>query len=75
MNMICAHLIKPGDTKYPLPCGLNNDTLDVFHELIVADEFSRCGSGGVTWALFGGAHERHINTQFHLWLRQFCVFK
>ena len=61
MNMICAHLIKPGDTKYPLPCGLNNDTLDVFHELIVADEFSRCGSGGVTWALFGGAHECHTS--------------
>ena len=61
MNMICAHLIKPGDTKYPLPCGLNNETLDVFHELIVADEFSRCGSGGVTWALFGGlGYARHL---------------
>ena len=28
--------------------------MDVFHELIVVDEVSRCGSGGVTWGLMGG---------------------
>uniref|UniRef100_A0A6B2L534 Acyl-CoA dehydrogenase n=1 Tax=Arcella intermedia TaxID=1963864 RepID=A0A6B2L534_9EUKA len=27
---------------------------DAFHELILLDEFSRCGSGGVGWGLFGG---------------------
>ena len=27
---------------------------DYFHELIMIDEISRCGSGGVLWGLFGG---------------------
>jgi len=27
---------------------------DAFHELILIDEFSRCGSGGIGWGLFGG---------------------
>lgn len=28
--------------------------MDYFHELIMIDELSRCGSGGVLWGLFGG---------------------
>ncbi|KAI9498186.1 acyl-CoA dehydrogenase/oxidase [Zychaea mexicana] len=31
-----------------------NPRTDPFHRLIVFDELSRCGSGGVTWALCGG---------------------
>ena len=27
---------------------------DAFHELIMIDELSRCGSGGVCWGIFGG---------------------
>ena len=27
---------------------------DLFHELIITDEISRCGSGGLVWNLFGG---------------------
>lgn len=27
---------------------------DAFHELIITDELSRCGSGGVVWNLIGG---------------------
>ena len=40
---------------YPLPCGLTVDTFDVFHELVFLDELSRCGSGGVLWALLEGS--------------------
>ena len=29
---------------------------DYFHELIVFDEFARCGSGGVLWGLLEGIH-------------------
>ena len=29
---------------------------DYFHELIVFDEFARCGSGGVLWGLLEGVH-------------------
>jgi len=28
--------------------------MDYFHELVLIDELSRCGSGGVLWGLFGG---------------------
>ena len=27
---------------------------DAFHELIMIDELSRCGSGGVMWGIMGG---------------------
>ncbi|KAG0054774.1 hypothetical protein BGZ83_010450 [Gryganskiella cystojenkinii] len=30
------------------------EEFDAFHSLIVSDEFSRCGSGGVIWCLSGG---------------------
>eukprot|EP01123_Difflugia_compressa_P012649 TRINITY_DN5504_c0_g1_i1.p1 TRINITY_DN5504_c0_g1~~TRINITY_DN5504_c0_g1_i1.p1 ORF type:complete len:539 (-),score=108.19 TRINITY_DN5504_c0_g1_i1:6-1601(-) len=33
---------------------LKASEFDSFHELILIDEFSRCGSGGVGWGLFGG---------------------
>jgi hypothetical protein len=54
INLMVLHVTKPEDLVYPLPCGLTRETTDVFHELIVVDEFCRCGSGGATWALFGG---------------------
>jgi alkylation response protein AidB-like acyl-CoA dehydrogenase len=33
---------------------MKSSEYDAFHELILIDEFSRCGSGGVGWGLFGG---------------------
>jgi len=34
--------------------GIKPSEFDPFTELILVDELSRCGSGGVVWALFGG---------------------
>jgi alkylation response protein AidB-like acyl-CoA dehydrogenase len=53
-NTVCGPILKPEDITYPLPCGLTANSFDVFHELIIVDEFSRAGSGGVVWSLFGG---------------------
>ncbi|GAA5813212.1 hypothetical protein MFLAVUS_006686 [Mucor flavus] len=39
---------------YELPGGVPIADFDAFHHIIVADELSRCGSGGVTWGLIGG---------------------
>lgn len=36
------------------PGGVKAEEYDAFHELIVCDELSRCGSGGVVWGLIGG---------------------
>ena len=33
---------------------INPDEFDGFHEMIICDELSRCGSGGVLWGLIGG---------------------
>jgi len=38
----------------PPPAGIKPEEFDVFHELIICDELSRCGSGGVLWGLIGG---------------------
>ncbi|EPB90036.1 acyl-CoA dehydrogenase [Mucor circinelloides 1006PhL] len=46
-----------GEAKYlpyPLPAGIPLEEWDAFHSVIVTDELSRCGSGGVLWALCGG---------------------
>ena len=40
--------------KGPTVAGIPLDQLDAFHEFIVCDELSRCGSGGVLWGLIGG---------------------
>ncbi len=34
--------------------GIKPEEYDAFHELILIDELSRCGSGGVLWAISGG---------------------
>ena len=34
--------------------GPGPDSFDAFHELIMIDELSRCGSGGVMWGIMGG---------------------
>lgn len=34
--------------------GVTVEQFDVFCELVVTDEISRCGSGGLVWGLFGG---------------------
>lgn len=39
---------------YELPGGVAPNDFDAFHHIIVADELSRCASGGVTWGLIGG---------------------
>ncbi|CAO3588131.1 unnamed protein product [Absidia cylindrospora] len=39
---------------YGLPAGLTLDKFDIFHEFICVDELSRCGSGGLVWAVEGG---------------------
>lgn len=44
---------RPWPAKYIGPCTLGYEP-DYFHELIVFDELSRCGSGGFMWGLAGG---------------------
>ena len=39
--------------KLSVPAPAN---FDYFHELIILDEFGRCGSGGVLWGLLEGVH-------------------
>lgn len=34
--------------------GIKPEEFDPFHEFVVCDELSRCGSGGVLWGLIGG---------------------
>ena len=50
-GLLACTVGSPWPTEYagPGPAGF-----DYFHELIAIDELSRCGSGGVVWALFGG---------------------
>lgn len=38
----------------PTVADIPPEKFDPFHEFIVCDELSRCGSGGVLWALIGG---------------------
>ncbi|KAI8341233.1 acyl-CoA dehydrogenase/oxidase [Chlamydoabsidia padenii] len=48
-NTSVTHLLPHG-----LPAGLPQDQFDIFHEYICVDELSRCGSGGLVWAVEGG---------------------
>ena len=51
---ICGN---PWPTKYAdrLPAGnVKPEEFNAFHEFIICDELSRCGSGGVLWGLIGG---------------------
>jgi hypothetical protein len=34
--------------------GIKPEELDTFHDMILIDELSRCGAGGVVWGLVGG---------------------
>ncbi|KAI8823662.1 acyl-CoA dehydrogenase/oxidase [Fimicolochytrium jonesii] len=48
---------SPWPTKYAErgPIGdVKPEEFDSFHEFIICDELSRCGSGGVLWGLIGG---------------------
>jgi len=38
----------------PVPGGIDPASFDAFHNLIVIDEMSRCGSGGIMYGLLGG---------------------
>ncbi|CEQ40397.1 SPOSA6832_02004 [Sporobolomyces salmonicolor] len=38
----------------PVPGGINAHEWDSFHNLIVLDELSRCGSGGILYGIVGG---------------------
>jgi len=42
----------PWPTKYCGECPIPD--YDIFHMLILVDEICRCGSGGVSWGIFGG---------------------
>lgn len=47
----------PWPTKYcgdKLAGGIRPEEFDAFHEMILVDEVSRCGSGGIVWGLFAG---------------------
>jgi len=48
----------PWPTKYApytrIAGGIKPEEFDAFHELILVDEFSRCGSGGVLWGTYAG---------------------
>jgi alkylation response protein AidB-like acyl-CoA dehydrogenase len=48
-NPKMAHLLPHG-----LPGGVTSAEFDIFHEFICVDELSRCGSGGLIWAMEGG---------------------
>ena len=55
--------ILPGVVGAPWAGGLGHklsipspQNFDYFHELIILDEFGRCGSGGVLWGLLEGVH-------------------
>lgn len=50
-GMLACTVGVPWPVKY---AGPGPESFDYFHELIAIDELSRCGSGGVVWALFGG---------------------
>ncbi|KAJ3297994.1 hypothetical protein HK104_011289 [Borealophlyctis nickersoniae] len=41
-------------TERPPIGGVKPEEFDAFHEFIICDELSRCGSGGVLWGLIGG---------------------
>ncbi|KAG0170416.1 hypothetical protein DFQ28_010815 [Apophysomyces sp. BC1034] len=46
--------VDPKYLPYGYPAGVPAEKFDPFHTLIAVDELSRCGSGGVLWALIGG---------------------
>ena len=55
--------ILPGVVGAPWAGGMGEQlavkppaNFDYFHELIILDEFGRCGSGGVLWGLLEGIH-------------------
>ncbi|KAL0077635.1 putative acyl-CoA dehydrogenase [Phycomyces blakesleeanus] len=50
----CCGVVPPEFITFRLPGGIEPEKFDAFHRLIVMDELSRCGSGGVTWGLMGG---------------------
>jgi len=51
-TLACGH---PYPTNYgKIPDILKGVEIDVFHEFILTDELSRCGSGGVCWGVSGG---------------------
>ncbi|KAL9555435.1 hypothetical protein MBANPS3_002345 [Mucor bainieri] len=49
---------------YPLPAGIPLKDWDAFHSVIVTDELSRCGSGGVLWALCGLPPILHFGSDY-----------
>lgn len=52
LSAIAGHYGK--DYTNLSPKSVPVDKIDQFHELIITDELSRCGSGGVVWNLCGG---------------------
>ncbi|KAJ3119584.1 hypothetical protein HK098_005320 [Nowakowskiella sp. JEL0407] len=50
---VCGSPYSPYAPCAP-PAGVKPEEFDAFHEFIICDELSRCGSGGVLWGLIGG---------------------
>ncbi|KAJ8661048.1 hypothetical protein O0I10_003271 [Lichtheimia ornata] len=49
-----CHHAPPELLPYGYPAGIKPEEWDSFHNVIVVDELSRSGSGGITWGLIGG---------------------
>ncbi|KAI9294847.1 acyl-CoA dehydrogenase NM domain-like protein [Neoconidiobolus thromboides FSU 785] len=53
-SAFCGKTVVQRHQKEPVMGIVEPKDFDAFHSFIVLDEFSRCGSGGLTWALNGG---------------------
>ncbi|KAI8929621.1 acyl-CoA dehydrogenase/oxidase [Entophlyctis helioformis] len=54
LQSVIGHPYPAKYSDVPPPCGIKAEDFDAFHEFVVCDELSRCGSGGVLWGLIGG---------------------
>ena len=45
----CCHHAPEQYIPYGYPAGVKPEDWDAFHNIVVADELSRCGSGGVSY--------------------------
>ncbi|KAI9094554.1 acyl-CoA dehydrogenase/oxidase [Phlyctochytrium arcticum] len=52
--VVGAHPYPTEFVERPPVADIKPEEFDSFHEFIVCDELSRCGSGGVLWGLIGG---------------------
>jgi predicted heme/steroid binding protein len=53
LQSVVGH-VDPKYLEVPYPGNIPAEKFDNFHEFVVCDELSRCGSGGALWGLIGG---------------------